>query len=124
MSEEKRIYLVEDDPSMKMLLCTLLEMEGFIVIPWNTSEDPFEKIIENKPDIVFMDVNLRGHNGFDVLQEVRNSSDLSGMRVILSSGMDYSLESERARADAFLLKPFMPDDLISLIRTLVNSNKV
>ena len=111
-----KIMLVDDDPITKTLLKTLLEMEGFNVIPWDLGTDVLEKLQTEKPDLVVMDVNLSGLNGIDVLRDLRAENKFQDLRVIMSSGMNYQEECNREGANGFLLKPYMPDDLITLIR--------
>jgi DNA-binding response OmpR family regulator len=65
---------------------------------------------------MLMDVHLGRKNGVDVLTEMRKQDDLKEMVVIMSSGMNMEYECKDAGANAFLLKPFMPDDLIAIIR--------
>ncbi|NUM43943.1 MAG: response regulator [Anaerolineales bacterium] len=111
-----KIMLVDDDPITKTLLKTLLEMEGFNVYPWDLGTDVLEKVNSVEPDVVVMDVNLNGLNGIDVLRDLRAEQKYQDVRVIMSSGMNYQEECNREGANGFLLKPYMPDDLISLIR--------
>jgi len=111
-----KIMLIEDDPTMQMLLKTLLEIEGFSVFPWDVVMDPILEMSEISPDIVLLDVNLKGYNGFEVLKKIRGDDQLKSCKVIMSSGMNYQVESVENGADNFIMKPYMPDDLIRLIK--------
>ncbi len=111
-----KILLVDDDPITKTLLKTLLEMEGFKVTPWDLGTDVIEHLQTLEPDLVVMDVNLNGLNGIDVLRDIRAEEKFQDLRVIMSSGMNYQEECKKEGANGFLLKPYMPDDLIKLIR--------
>jgi len=111
-----KILLVDDDPITKTLLKTLLEMEGFNVVPWELGTDVLEKLQMEQPDLVVMDVNLNGLDGIEVLHDLRAEQKFHHIRVIMSSGMNYQEECHREGANAFLLKPYMPDDLIKVIR--------
>lgn len=111
-----KVMLVEDDASMMYLLKTLLTLEGFTVVTMDISEDVFERTRSEKPDVLMMDVHLAGKNGVEVLTEMRKHDDLKDIVVIMSSGMNLEYECRDAGANAFLLKPFMPDDLIAVIR--------
>jgi len=69
---------------------------------------------------VLMDVHLHGQmNGVEVTRLIRQSEDLSDTRVILVSGMPMQEESLKAGADDFVLKPYMPDDLIQRIHHVI-----
>ena len=111
-----KVMLVEDDASMMYLLKTLLTLEGYEVVTLDITEDVINKARADKPDVMLMDVHLAGKNGVDVLTDLRKKEDLKDVVVIMSSGMNMEYECKDAGANAFLLKPFMPDDLIALIK--------
>lgn len=118
-----KIMLVEDDQTMLTLLQTLLEMEGFQVIKSRDGklEEILGYMIEEKPALALIDVNLRQVNGFDLLKEIRKDENLKSMQVLMTSGMDYAFECRDAGADYFILKPYMPDELIRVIHQLLNT---
>ena len=111
-----KIMLVDDDPITKTLLQTLLEMEGFKVVPWDLGTNVLETVHLEQPDLIVMDVNLNGLDGIEVLRELRADQKLQEVRIIMSSGMNYQEECKQGGANDFLLKPYMPDDLINLIK--------
>jgi CheY-like chemotaxis protein len=114
MAINKTIMLVEDDPTMQSVLATLLEFEGYKVVigPVGTKESILRSIRDHSPDILFMDVSLRSVSGIDVLKGLRRDPDLNHLRVLMSSGMDLKGTCLAAGANDFLLKPFMPDELL------------
>jgi DNA-binding response OmpR family regulator len=112
----KKIMLIDDDPTMLMLLDTLLGLEGFQVVKWSGGDQIYQEFIAAQPDAVLLDVNLRGANGFDILHAIRSGRALTNTTVIMSSGMDYRYECLNAGANDFLPKPYMPDDLIRLLK--------
>lgn len=117
-----KVLLVEDDATMVSLLTTLLELEGFDAVSLAHDKVVTELLSEIRqvnPDLVFLDVHLRHLNGFDLLRGLRETNDLHHLRVLMTSGMDVSAQCHQAGADGFLLKPFMPDDLLSKIRTIL-----
>jgi DNA-binding response OmpR family regulator len=118
-----KVLLVEDDPTMLSLLGTLLEMEGFQAIKLEKFNAIVMAIQNEAPDVVLMDVNLQDANGLDVLAELRQDDSLKGVKVIMSSGMDYRRESLERGADEFIQKPYMPDDLIDMVKQLSAVNK-
>jgi DNA-binding response OmpR family regulator len=116
-----KVLLVEDDPTMFSLLSTLLSMEGFDVYRAEEDSEPgiIHAVRQSNPDLVLMDVNLRQANGLDILRRLRADVSSPKVRVIISSGMDYTVECRQAGADCFMLKPYMPDDLVQEIRDLL-----
>jgi len=118
-----KILLIEDDPIMLSLLETLLKMEGYQVVQFSGEklEDVTITLRNEKPDLALVDVNLRAFNGFEVLESIRCDANLKDIRVLMSSGLDVSIECIQRGADYFILKPYMPDDLIQSIRHVLGA---
>lgn len=111
----KKIFLAEDDASMISLLSTLLSMEGYQVIALQGDEDVVSAIQQARPDIVLLDIHLPNANGVDVIKRLRTLPETADTRIVVASGSNKKDESLQAGADAFLLKPYMPDDLLNLL---------
>jgi DNA-binding response OmpR family regulator len=111
-----KILLAEDDTTMVSLLKTLLKMEGFEVVALDVYSDVAAAVEREKPHALFMDVHLGGKSGMQILESIRGNQKNSGVRIIMTSGMNMKEECISRGADAFLLKPFMPDDLIKALQ--------
>jgi two-component system phosphate regulon response regulator PhoB len=107
-----KVLLAEDDPTMVSLLKTLLRMEGFEVLALDVDSDVTAVVEREKPDALFMDVHLGGRNGLEILDAIRRQQELSAVRIVMTSGLNVKDECINRGANAFLLKPFMPDDLL------------
>lgn len=116
-----KIMLAEDDPTMLSLLRTLLKLEGFETVSLNEQENILDVIHREKPDALLLDVHLAQGNGIDFLRELRADSELNRLVVVMASGMNLKDECISAGANAFLLKPFMPDTLIDSIRSQLDA---
>jgi DNA-binding response OmpR family regulator len=116
-----KILLVEDDQTMVSLLTTLLKLEGFSVrTPENHHIDRLLNAVrKERPEIAIVDVNLNAGSGLDLVREIRREPGIQQTRIIMSSGLDLQTECIHAGADGFIQKPFMPDELIKLIRTTI-----
>ena len=117
-----KILLIEDDATMRQLLKTLLELESYEVILAATNNDELllKSIYDSKPDALLLDVHLRGINGIDILTKLRSDSELNTLVIIMTSGMDVADVCLRNHADGFLLKPYMPNDLLTMLRGKLN----
>jgi DNA-binding response OmpR family regulator len=114
--------LVEDDLTMLSLMSSLLEFEGFEVVKFDgneCSDSLMDTIRREVPDLVIIDVHLRQADGFDLLRQIRQDEDLESVQVLMSSGMDLSSRCIKEGADGFMMKPYMPEDLIGKIRHMV-----
>ena len=112
-----KILLADDDYTMVALLKTLLAMEGYQVVTLlDKTGDIMDNIRAAKPDVLLIDIYLGEHNGLDVVREIRKMQDMNKMRIIMASGIDKTEECMAAGADAFLLKPYMPNELFDILR--------
>ena len=112
----KKVVVVEDDLTMVNLLKTLLKMEGFEVVALDADSDVVKAVRANCPDVLLMDVHLVHQNGLDILDSMRRSDQPCKARIVMISGLNLREECMKRGADGFLLKPFMPDDLIRMLK--------
>lgn len=122
-----KILLIEDDDLMISLLKTLLGIDGYEVVAFKSGEDVLQVVQREQPDVILLDVNLKnlGINnvtGLDLVGQIRSNYDAKHTGVILSSGINYRQESKAVGADGFILKPYMPDDLLKLIKETITKN--
>jgi CheY-like chemotaxis protein len=91
-------------------------MEGFDVVALDSDSNVPAAVISEKPDVLFMDVHIGQQNGMDIVESIRKNPETSSLRVVMTSGLNVKDECLRRGANHFLLKPFMPDDLISVLK--------
>ncbi|HEY9151270.1 MAG TPA: response regulator [Anaerolineales bacterium] len=113
---ELKVMLAEDDLTMVNLLKTLLKMEGFEVIALDADDNVVKAVGDICPDVLLMDVHLAKQNGLDILDSIRKSEDVCDARVVMISGLNVKDDCMKRGANGFLLKPFMPDDLIKMLK--------
>lgn len=114
-----KVLIIEDDLSMRSLLKTLLEIENFQVnvLEVNNEMDLVAQIHNSDADVILMDVNLKSTDGLTILRQIhRDVPEQKKYRVIMTSGEDRKQECLMAGADEFLLKPYMPVDLIQKLK--------
>ena len=113
-----RVLLAEDDTTMVALLKTLLKMDGYQVTALDGNADVVREALVQKPDILLMDVHLLHQNGLEELSRLRATPGGETVRVVMTSGLDFKTQCLEAGADAFIQKPFMPDDLLNALRSM------
>jgi two-component system phosphate regulon response regulator PhoB len=111
-----KVLLAEDDVTMLSLLKTLLKMEGFQVVALDADEDIPKAVQREHPDVLLLDVHLSGQNGLQILDKLRQNPDAASVRVVMTSGLNLKEDCLAHGADDFLLKPYMPDELISVLK--------
>jgi DNA-binding response OmpR family regulator len=112
-----KVLIVDDDPSGTQLLATLLKLEGFDAVPLENWVDPIKDIKQQQPELVIMDVRLRGKSGLDLLAKIRThpDPDLARTPVLMMSVDDHRVESKQAGAEGFVAKPFDLPTLMAAI---------
>lgn len=106
---------------MVSLLKTLLSIEGYEVVDLQPDANVPDAVRREKPDVLLMDVHLSKQSGLEILDTLRNSGDVNGVRVVMSSGASVKEECLTRGADGFLMKPYMPDDLFQLLRQVLSA---
>ncbi len=114
------MLLAEDDFTMVSLLKTLLKMEGFGVVALDADDDVPRAVRREKPDVLLMDVHLFRQDGLEILDALRSDPHTSRVSVVMTSGMNLREECLRRGAKEFLLKPFMPHDLVATLKRVID----
>lgn len=111
-----KILLAEDDSTMVSLLKTLLKMEGYETVALDVNDDVPQAVLRERPDVLLMDVHLGRQSGIEIVESIRKNPQIADVRVVMTSGFNVKEECLRRGADDFLLKPFMPADLIGILK--------
>lgn len=78
----KQILIVEDKPTSRELLRTVLEQQGYEVVEAENGEEALAVLREHVPDLVLMDLQMPARNGYDVLKEIRKDPRLNRVPVV------------------------------------------
>ncbi|PID31830.1 hypothetical protein CR970_03630 [Candidatus Saccharibacteria bacterium] len=106
-SGAKRILLVEDDDALASVYITRLQAEGFSVFRVPNGEDALAAALQNRPDLIVLDVMMPKVSGFDVLDILRNTPETTNMKIIMLTALSQEADREKAislGADDFLVK--------------------
>jgi len=111
------ILIVEDHPTMREAMRMVLEHEGFVIREAADGAAALEMVRAQPPDLVFLDLNIPGKTGADVLKSLKQDPETASVRVIIVTATG---EEERERvlalgADEYFTKPFSP---LALLRTV------
>jgi two-component system OmpR family response regulator len=117
-----KILIVDDDRIMVELLCTLLSMDGHEVQGSGRKGDVLATLQDGATELLLMDVLLGGEESIDLLGKIRTEPGLKKLRVIMTSGLDLSERCRNAGCDAFLPKPFTPEQLFEAIDHVMNDS--
>lgn len=120
-----RVLVVDDEDVIRQLIRVNLEIEGFEVFTATDGQDCLEKVKEVLPDVVTLDVMMPRMDGWDAAARLRSDPDTAKVKVILLSARAQEADLRRGDTlgvDAYLTKPFDPDELIATVRRLAEAH--
>ncbi len=112
-----RVLVVEDDPSVRGLLQTLLSAEGYEVVTASDGLAGLVKLASTHPSLVLLDLMMPDLGGVRVLEEMRDDPDLAEVPVIVVTGKVDAVPGMRQLLgeDNVFLKPFAVGELLSRV---------
>jgi CheY-like chemotaxis protein len=120
-----RVLVVDDDDVIRQLITVNLELEGFEVIPAVDGQDALDKVKDARPEVVTLDVMMPRVDGWEAAARLRADPETAHIKVILLSARAQESDiqrGERIGVDAYLTKPFDPDELIDVVRRLMEAS--
>jgi CheY-like chemotaxis protein len=118
----QRVLVVDDDPHVLQLLRVNFELEGYEVVSASNGEEALQRIDERPPDILVCDVMMPGMDGLEVVERVRNNPATAKLPIVMVSAKAQQsdlLAGGDAGADAYVTKPFDPQDLIDAVTNVL-----
>jgi two-component system cell cycle response regulator DivK len=115
----RRILVVEDHEDNRRILRDLLTNVGFQLIEAETGPDGVEMAKMHQPDLILMDLQLPGIDGYEATRRIRADPRLSSVPIIAVTSYALSGDEERAFAagcSAYISKPYSPRQLLASIR--------
>jgi DNA-binding response OmpR family regulator len=118
-----RILIVEDDQtSVKLLKILLEEVHGYQVSVARHGADVVSMASEVKPDVFLIDYHLTDMDGLTLIGSLRSNPLFEKTPIVMASGLDVEIEATKAGANAFLVKPYEPDELANLFKMYTSSS--
>jgi two-component system, OmpR family, KDP operon response regulator KdpE len=111
-----RILVVDDDPQIRRVLRTALVAQGYEAVDARNGEEAIERMREDKPDLVILDVNMPRMNGLETCRIVRTTSDVPIIMLTVRDTEADKIEALDAGADDYVTKPFSSPELLARIR--------
>ncbi len=114
-----RVLLIEDDEGIARLLATLLSQAGFEVLRADDGRSGLRKVHEAKPDVVLLDVGLPELDGWEVLERLRDVSEVPVLMLTARAESTDKVRGLRGGADDYLTKPFDNGELVARVEALL-----
>jgi twitching motility two-component system response regulator PilH len=117
-----KVLVVDDSWTDLTLIATPLRESGFEVITAVDGDEAVEKVLQERPHLVVLDVILPKQNGFQLCRRLKQMEQSRHIPIILISGKNTPLDKRwgmQQGAEMYLTKPFNKDELIASVRSLV-----
>src|SRR5215472_17414997 len=115
----QRILVIEDEEDNRRIVRDLLTSVGYEIIEAVTGEDGVTAAAPQLPDLILMDIQLPGLNGYEATRQIKANPALRHIPIIVVTS--YALSGDDVKAfeagcDAYVTKPFVPRELLSKVR--------
>jgi DNA-binding response OmpR family regulator len=113
------VLVVDDEPMARTLLRLMLVRAGFEVVEAEDGFDALEKVSQNPPDLMILDIMMPGMDGFTVCESIRNDARTASLPIIMLSAKTDAESINRGLqvgANKYLTKPVSPEDLTRHVR--------
>jgi len=120
----ERILIIEDETPMRTALADVLEGEGYRPITAADGEIGLHKAIEEKPDLILLDIMMPKLDGFEVCAELRRLGHTVPVLMLTAKGqVEDRVTGLDAGADDYLVKPFSTEELLARVRALLRRTR-
>ena len=117
------VLLVEDNAPMRELLATVLRRAGYEVVPAFDGEEGLHLFSARRPDIVLLDVHMPGYTGWEVLERIRERSEVPILMLTALADDTSKVRALNGGADDYLVKPASAPELIARVGALLRRSR-
>lgn len=119
----KRLLIVDDEPNLLRAVAACLKAENYEVSTARSGREALLQLAESVPDLIVSDIRMPGMDGYQLARQLRGSPRTALVPIIFLTAKDETadrIEGFRAGIDAYLTKPFEPDELIAVVNGILN----
>jgi CheY-like chemotaxis protein len=121
MKKAKTILVIEDDEVQRELMSMTLKKRGYRVLTAENGVYGYDQALDMPPDLIVTDINMPGADGLHVVRRVRDTPELAGTRILVTTGYGSGMAafSLAEGADGYEPKPLNPESLIASVKRLL-----
>jgi DNA-binding NarL/FixJ family response regulator len=119
----KRLLVVDDEPNLLRAVAACLKAEHYEVSTARSGHEALMQLAESVPDLIISDIRMPGMDGYKLARQLRGSPRTTLVPIVFLTAKDETadrIEGFRAGIDAYLTKPFEPDELIAVVNAILN----
>lgn len=117
--QDKTILVVDDEPRIIEAVSMNLELEGYQVSGASNAHEALQKLTEELPDLVILDVMMPEMDGFETLREIREVSTVPVIMLTVRGEEIDKVKGLDLGADDYVTKPFSPKELVSRVKAVL-----
>ncbi len=121
-----RVLVVDDDEVIRQLIAVNLQLEGFEVATAVDGQDCLEKVRAVRPDVITLDIMMPRLDGWVTAVRLREDPETAEIKVVMITARAQDHDIQRGQeigVDAYVTKPFDPNDLIRTVRELAGKGR-
>ena len=119
----KRLLVVDDDPGLLLAVSDTLRTEGYDVATARRGADAMIRVAETLPDLIISDIRMPGMDGYQLVRNIRSNARTRLVPIVFLTAKDESadrIEGFRTGVDAYITKPFEPDELVAVVAAILH----
>jgi len=119
----KRLLVVDDEPNLLRAVAACLKAEGYEVSTSRSGHEALVQLAEVVPDLIISDIRMPGMDGYKLARQLRGSPRTELVPIVFLTAKDETadrIEGFRAGVDAYLTKPFEPEELIAVVNGILS----
>ena len=119
----KRLLVVDDDPGLLLAVSDTLRAEGYDVATARRGADALVRVAETLPDLIISDIRMPGMDGYQLVRNLRSNARTRLVPIVFLTAKDETadrIEGFRSGVDAYITKPFEPEELVAIVAAILN----
>jgi two-component system alkaline phosphatase synthesis response regulator PhoP len=122
--EPKKILIADDNQNIRDALSYLLEDEGYKLLLASDGAEALQKVREQRPDILFLDIMMPEMNGYEVCRTIRADPQVKNTYIIMLTAKGQVAEQKRGKevgANEYIIKPFSPMEILAKVKHILQN---
>lgn len=118
----KHLLVVDDDPSLLLAVSETLRAEGYEVVTARRGAEALVRIAESLPDLIISDIRMPGMDGYALVRHLRSAPRTRLVPIVFLTAKDETSDRVagfRTGADVYLTKPFEPEELVAVVKSIL-----
>jgi twitching motility two-component system response regulator PilH len=117
-----KVLIVDDSNTLREMIAGLLQSSGMTIDVASNGVEALQKIADSIPDLVVMDIVMPEMNGYELCRHIKSNPKTEKVPVVMCSSKSEEFDrywGMKQGADAYIAKPFAPNDLVGTVKQLL-----